>query len=263
MVSRMKVRPADPRPPDRRAGLYEADLARLHHGHFRATAEAAAMELLRRLAARDVLSGTVVDLATGSGILARRVLEAGFDVVGVDLSPDMLEIARSEASEARLVEGSLWDVELPVAVAVTAVGEAFNYATDAFIPDLEGLEERFGAIARALVPGGLLLFDIAGPGRSGVTGSRQKFWEHEGTVLLMDEVEDRPGSRLTRRHQIFVPVGPLHRRAAETHHLVLFPPEEVSAALKRAGFAVERLGTYEGVAPLPGWSCFAAVRRPS
>jgi SAM-dependent methyltransferase len=259
----MKAQPADSRLPERPAGLYEADLAHVHHDHFGGTAEAAATELLRRLAARGVSSGTVVDLATGSGILARRVLEAGFEVVGVDLSPDMLEMARSHAPGARLVEGSLWDVELPRAVAVTAVGEALNYATDAFTPDLEGLEERLAAIARALVPGGLLLFDVAGPGRSGVIGSRQKFWEHDGTVLLMEEVEDRPGSRLTRRHQIFVPVGPLHRRAAETHHLVLFPPEEVSAALERTGFAVERLDTYEGFPPLPGWSCFAASRRRS
>jgi SAM-dependent methyltransferase len=243
-----------------RPPLYGADLARVHDVYFAATAVAAADELLRRLAATGISGGTVVDLGTGSGILARRVLDAGFDVLGVDLSADMLELARSLAPRARFIEGSLWDVDLPPAVAVTAVGEAFNYSTETFTPNLAGLEERLTAVADALAPGGLFLFDVAGPGRSGVAGARQRFWDKDGTVLLMEDVDDHAG-HLTRRIETFVPVGALHRRANETHRLVLFPPTEVAAALDRAGFSVERLDTYPGFPPLPGWTCFAASRR--
>jgi SAM-dependent methyltransferase len=245
------------------SACYGADLARLHHDHFGMVADAAARELLRRLEERGVEEGLVVDLAAGSGILSHHAAAAGFDVLGVDLSEDMLDIARAGAPRARFVRGSLWDVVLPACVAVAAVGEALCYAADPRA-SLTALEGRFATIRSALAPGGLLLFDVASPGRSGPTGTRCVRWEKGGTFLSMEERESALG--LTRRIDTFVPAEAtpggdvLYRRAEETHTLRLYDPDATMSALERAGFSCERLPGYDDFRLPPGWNAFAATK---
>jgi SAM-dependent methyltransferase len=238
---------------------YGAELARVHHRHFSATAEGAARVLLARLAGAGLTQGTVVDLAAGSGILARRVTEAGYQAWGVDLSEDMLRIARVEAPTATIVRGSLWSADLPRCVAVTAVGEAFCYAADP-AAGRAALGTRLAAIHDTLVPGGLLVFDVAGPGRSGPTGVRRVFRALDGAYLGLEEREEED-REATRTISLFLPRGPLFAKAEETHVLRLYSPEDVESLLARAGFSSERLPGYDGFEVGPGWHAFAAVRR--
>lgn len=241
---------------------YGPELARIHHEHFGMVARAAARELLDRLSSAGASSGTVVDLAAGSGILSRAALDAGFDVWGVDISEDMIRLARREASAARFVVGSLWSADLPACVAVTAVGEAFSYATDA-VAGLSALEARLSAIHHALVPGGLLLFDVAGPGRSGPSASRRSFWSGGGAYLGLEEQEDRPGRCLQRTISVFVPEGELYRRIEERHLLRTYAPEDIEALLTRTGFTWQRLNRYADFELMPGWHAYAATKRAS
>jgi SAM-dependent methyltransferase len=235
------------------------DLARIHHLHFEAVAEAAARELLGRLSRAGVSSGTIVDFACGSGVLARRVTEAGFEAWGVDLSEDMLRIARAEAPAARFVHGSLWSEALPRCVAVAAVGEAFCYAADP-AAGLFALGARFQRIHEVLDRGGVFLFDVAGPGRSGPSGTRRMFWSYEDGALGFEEHEDSSFS-LNRAITVFVPRGGLFERTHETHRLHLYGPEVVQGLLERAGFLAERLSGYDGLEVGPGWHAFAATKR--
>jgi hypothetical protein len=64
----------------------------------------------------------VVDLSAGSGILSRRVVEAGFRARGVDLSAEMFRIARTQARQASIVRGSLRSANLPPCTAVGGQG---------------------------------------------------------------------------------------------------------------------------------------------
>ena len=180
-------------------------------------AREAASELTGRLANLGIHSGMVVDLAAGTGILSRRVCESGFDALGVDVSEAMLRIARQEAVDASFVRDSLWSVDLPSCVAVAAIGEAFNYVTDSTAGPA-ALEQRLRAIHAALVPGGLLLFDVAGPGRSGPTGTRRGFWDDGLAPLGLVEKEDDNG-QLTRTITLFVREADHYRRVDENHLL--------------------------------------------
>jgi ubiquinone/menaquinone biosynthesis C-methylase UbiE len=111
-------------------GFYGRDVAHVHdtgHGDY---ARDAAPDLLRRLHDAGLDGGLVVDLGCGSGIWARALLDAGFEVLGVDLSADLLAIARERAPEARFVQASVLDVDLPPCAAVTAMSEVVNYAAD-------------------------------------------------------------------------------------------------------------------------------------
>jgi len=92
---------------------YQEDLAYIHDTGFGDFARRAAPGLLAMLRRHGIRRGRVVDLGCGSGIWAAELVAAGFEAVGVDLSAEMLEIARRRAPGAEFVHASLFDVDLP------------------------------------------------------------------------------------------------------------------------------------------------------
>lgn len=103
----------------------------------------------------------VLDLACGSGRHSLELCRRGFEVVGADISPELLEIARSDATEqgleAEFVEADLreldFDAEFDVVLSLN--DGAIGY----FETDEENLRS-FGVIARSLKPGGLHLMQL-------------------------------------------------------------------------------------------------------
>lgn len=60
-------------------------------------------------------NGWILDLCCGPGRDARIFSEAGFDVVGIDASPNMLAKARSVAPQANFIQRNLISMALPSA----------------------------------------------------------------------------------------------------------------------------------------------------
>jgi SAM-dependent methyltransferase len=239
---------------------YREDLSWIHDLGFGDLARNAAELLLQMLAAEGCGEGLVVDLGCGTGILAEAVSNAGYDVLGVDLSPVMIEMARRRVPEGRFRCESLLTAELPPSIAVVAVGECFNYRFDES-NSREQLRALFGRIHAALAPAGVLLFDAAGPGR--VAGDEPLKTHVDGGdwALLMNAVEDRELRRVTRCITSFRRVGELFRRDEECHELDLLPPEELLADLEAAGFATQLLDDYAGHAMPPGLQGYLARPR--
>ena len=222
--------------------FYPADLARIHDEGFGDFARAAACELLRRLPPR----GLVVELGCGTGISTEILVENGYSVLGIDISHDMLAIARVRVPAADLRQGSLWDAELPRCVAVTAIGEVINYAADERAGP-ERLPELFARIHAALEPGGVFLFDFATPGRAGPAR------EHDGEGWRIRSETVEADGVLERRMTI-------DGRREEVHTLRLYDPEWVQKCLKGPGFSSEALAAYCDFGFWPGYAAFAAVR---
>lgn len=89
---------------------YGADLAHVHDVAFGGWAREAAPFVLARLREAGIEEGLVVDLGCGSGIWAAELLGAGYGVLGVDASVEMLALARRRAPAAELRQGSLHEV---------------------------------------------------------------------------------------------------------------------------------------------------------
>jgi SAM-dependent methyltransferase len=230
-------------------GFYGPDQAHIHHTAFGDLAEAAATRLLAELRDGGPGAGTVVDLGCGSGILARRVSDSGYEVEGVDLSPAMIDLAHRNAPRATLRCGSLLDAELPATVAVTAIGEALNYATDERAGD-EALDEVFRRVRASLVPGGLFLFDVATPGRYGPDRTADRFHDRDTWTLFMHAVESDDARRLDRFITIFARTETgSYQRTDEHHVLRLYEPATIVARLEAAGFTVEVLDRYGAPTP--------------
>lgn len=122
-----------------------------------------------------VKDGLVLELGCGTGKITRRLALKGYDMIGIDLSYEMLEIAREKEysddswTEAAEPEGDLNDrnpilylqqdmreFELFGTVsAVVSICDSMNYITSE-----EDLIKVFQLVNNYLDPGGLFIFDM-------------------------------------------------------------------------------------------------------
>jgi SAM-dependent methyltransferase len=99
---------------------------------------------------KDVAPGAAIDVACGTGRIARILAEHGHDVVGVDSSVAMLARATSAVADAALVRGNLHSLAARSASAdVVTCCLALTHQTD--------LRAAFEEFARVLRPGGVLV----------------------------------------------------------------------------------------------------------
>lgn len=236
---------------------YRPDLACIHDQGFGQFAEAAPDVLLAALRDSGLLSGTIVDLGCGSGISARRLADAGYTVIGFDLSSALIDIARTRVPEATFHVESFVRARIPRCVAAAAIGEVLNYNFD----DRNGNAARTDLFARvfsALEFGGVFVLDIAGPERAPPVPTRN-FVEQEGwSVRVEASAHDR---MLTRQITTFLREGEGYRRDTETHRLQLVAPDEIGTQLRCCGFDVERIGAY-GETKLPAGLYGFVARKP-
>jgi SAM-dependent methyltransferase len=216
---------------------YRADLAYIHHAGFSEFAESAApfvIELLRTHGAQRV-----VEVGCGSGVLARELTRAGFDVRGYDASPAMIELARETAPEARFAVATFAEADTSECDAVVAMGEVLNYGSfdevRAFIANLS---------AR------LLLFDIA---EEDAPYEERRVEGDDWSVILIRE-------RNTRRVLTFRAMDGAMRRDEEVHALHLHDRAAMTALLREHGFRVRVRRTY-GTRRVPkGHAVYLCVR---
>jgi SAM-dependent methyltransferase len=238
---RRRARPTAVRPSSH--ALYGPDLALIHDLGFGDFAERAGRELLSRLGRQGIRRGLVVDLGCGSGHWACALGEAGYEVLGVDVSPSMIAIARKRARRAAFVRSSLFEVALPRCDAVTAIGECVAYRRAG--ERARGLIGLFRRVYEALRPGGVFAFDFRGPGRApGSDGPRRAFTLGDGWAVLVVTRRDRSRRWLTRHITTFRRRGTLYRRQVEVHRLQLYPLGLLARQLRQVGFTVRSAPGY-------------------
>ena len=130
---------------------------------------------------RGLPGKTVLDLACGTGSLTRELALRGYEMIGVDRSPEML----SEAAEKNRDAGEVPPIFLCQSMdkldlygtidACVCCLDSVNYVTDP-----RQLRRAFQRVYLFLMPGGLFLFDINTP---------SKLQGLDGQVFL-DETED-------------------------------------------------------------------------
>ena len=216
---------------------YGADLTHIHDAGFTQLAERAGELLVAELGERR--GGPIVELGCGGGVTAKLLVAAGHEVVGIDLSPAQIELARRRVPNARFEVGSFVDAELPNgAIAIALIGEVLNYAFD-HRNDADRLRELVERAWDALLPGGVLLFDLAAPGR--VPDPQPPATHLEGTdwaiTFAAQEIASPP--MLVREMTTVRRTAEGIRTDSEKHHLLLHRREDVEALLGEAGFEVE------------------------
>lgn len=133
---------------DRFAATYEAH--RDGRGRYHDLIDDLEVELAIPYARR----ADVLEVGCGTGLISRRLAAHARSIVGVDLSPAMLAVARSRGLD--VVEGSA--LALPFDDARFDLAVAFK--TLPHVPDLAG---ALSELARVVRPGGVAIAEVYGP----------------------------------------------------------------------------------------------------
>lgn len=127
--------------------------------------------------------GPVVELAVGTGRIAVPIAAAGVEVIGVDSSAGMLDVAREVAAaagvEVDLRLGDLRDppVEGTYPLVVIAFRSLLHMETDA------DRRAALRAVHRLLVPGGRLVFDVFAPAPDDISETHGRWLEREPGIF--------------------------------------------------------------------------------
>jgi len=195
----------------------------------------------------------VLDLACGTGSLTLELAARGYEMTGVDLSPDMLSIAEEKCRAAGFripfycQNMSRLTLPEPIDACVCCL-DSVNYVLKA-----AQLQQAFRRVFEALAPGGLFLFDADTP---------EKLAQMDGQVFL-DETEDVfcvwRGEYSAKRRicsfwmDLFERCGAKWGRSGELHREYAYTMEELTEYLACAGFrGVRRYGALRRRAPRAG-----------
>lgn len=197
---------------------------------------------------------TVLDLACGTGTLTWLLAERGYEMIGVDSSPEMLAIAAEKASQTGCIPPmflcqpmerlDLYDTVDACICCLDSINHVIRPAA---------LRRGFERIHLFLSPGGLFIFDINAP---------EKLKGMDGGIFL-DETDDtycvwRSDYAPRRRICSFgIDVFRLEDghwlRGTELQEEFAYTPEELTEYLAEAGFrTIRQYGNLKLRPPKPG-----------
>jgi SAM-dependent methyltransferase len=243
---------------DQQTTWYNEDLAYVHNVGFRDYALKSTPGILELLNDRNIQTGLIVELGCGSGLTAEVLQQAGYLMLGIDISDGMIAIAKSRVPTAEFRVASLFTAEIPPCAAVISIGECLSYAFDTNSDAV--LEALFRRIYQALAPGGVFIFDVVIPGHVAPGEITKSFTEGQDWIVLVEKQEDPVQQILTRRIITLRQVEGLYRRTDEVHRQRLFKEEPLVARLRQIGFQVETRFEYGQFKLPPARQMFIAAK---
>ncbi len=220
-----------------------------------------------------ISNGLVLDLGCGTGSMTELLAARGFDMIGVDCSEDMLEIAlekrMASGRDILYLQQDMRDLELYGTVrAVVCLCDSINY-----LLDVQDLETVFRLVNNYLDPGGIFIFDLNTEYKYRELLADRTIAENrdEGSFIWDNYYDEE--SRINEYDlALFIPAeeadagkmgegaGPdcetgaasgsgtsgegLYRKYQETHFQRAYTLDEIQEALERAG--MEFLTWYDG-----------------
>lgn len=179
--------------------------------------------------------GILLDLGCGTGSLTLRLAEKGYDMIGVDYSMDMLEIARekSEGKDILYLEQDMREFELYGTVrAVLCVCDSINY-----ILEPEKVEEVFSLVDNYLDPHGIFIFDFNTDYKyREMIGDKVIAEDRDEMSFIWDNYYDEESRINEYALSIFVQEKEdLYRKYQELHYQRGYSLEEMKKYLEHAG----------------------------
>ncbi len=184
-----------------------------------------------------VKDGLILDLGCGTGSLTELLAVAGYDMIGVDNSEDMLQIAMDKRAESGkdilYLLQDMREFELYGTVkAVLSICDCINY-----ILEYKDLVEVFRLVNNYLDPGGVFIFDLNTVYKyETVMGDTTIAEDREECSFIWDNYYDEDTKINEYDLSLFIrEEEDLYRKYTETHYQRAYTIDEIKKALKEAG----------------------------
>jgi len=175
-----------------------------------------------------------LDLACGTGTISHMLAEDGYEVIGVDASPEMLMEAYSKMSTADtppvFINQRMDELDLYGTInAVVCALDSVNYITDP-----EELLRAFEKVSLFMEPDGVFIFDANTDAKFISLDGTAYTREDENTFCVYQlDYEDRI---CVHTVDIFEKHGKTYRRTTEYHEERGYTISELTEMLRKAGF---------------------------
>lgn len=185
----------------------------------------------------EVESGLVLDLGCGTGNLTQILAHSGYDMIGIDNSEDMLEIAMEKKYETNLdilyLLQDMREFELYGTVkAVVSICDSLNY-----ILSEEELVDVFKLVNNYLDPKGIFIFDLNTQYKyEQILGERVIAENREDCSFIWDNYYDKEAGLNEYDLTLFIKEEEdLFRKYQESHYQKAYELDTIKALLLEAG----------------------------
>jgi ubiquinone/menaquinone biosynthesis C-methylase UbiE len=197
--------------------------------------------LVTRLRAYRPELNRILDLACGTGNLTIPLAQAGYQVTGLDISPEMLAVAREKAAEAGLdisfvCQNMCQSYPGEPVDAITCFYGGLN-----FLNSSQALREGLAAAQAALKPGGLFAFEqfAAAKMRAIFNGTRTA--DVGDFYVVTNSRTDESGQVMHNVTFFLREADGRYQREEEQHCLRIHPAEEIKSLLAETGFILRSI----------------------
>lgn len=123
---------------------------------------------------------SVLDLGCGNGALTAKLAQAGFQVQGLDASPELLEAARRSHPKLTFRQGDAVNFQVPVPFDVVFSNAVLHWI------DREKQDATLRCVNRALKPGGQFVLELGGYGNNAlIHGALERTFTRRGLTYRM------------------------------------------------------------------------------
>lgn len=192
-----------------------------------------------------VESGLVLDLGCGTGSLTELLAARGYDMIGIDYSEEMLELAAGKRAESGqdilYLCQDMREFELYGTVrAVVSICDCINYITDP-----ADLAEVFSLVNNYLDPGGVFIFDLNTRYKYEKILGEQTIGEtREDHCFIWDNFYDDASGINEYVLNLFIQgEDGRYDRYEEVHYQRAYAPEEIRDLIEKSGLRWE--GAYD------------------
>lgn len=196
--------------------------------------------------------GLLLDLACGTGSVSVRLAEKGYEVIGVDLSPEMLSEAQNKAYSAG--QNILFLCQDMTALDLYGTVDAAVCTLDGLchLPDEESVFAALQKVSLFMNPGGVFLFDVNSVYKHrAVLGNNTFVYDTDDVYCVWQNTLLPDGVTVQMDLDFFEPVSDAgdYVRQSERFTERAYPRETLEAMLKKAGFTV--LDVFDGYSEKP------------
>ncbi len=186
----------------------------------------------------------VLDLACGTGSMSVELAKRGYEMIGVDLSPEMLMEAQQKAYDEGVsilfLNQNMCEIDLYGTVDMTVCClDSLNYLTDE-----KDVEKTFALVNNFMNDGGLFVFDVNSPYKfKNVYGNNAYILENDGVLCAWQNSFDENSGICEFDLSFFVEKkNGTYERFDESQKERMYTDEQLRALLKKCSFEV--LGVY-------------------